>query len=408
MAIIKVGSTYYESIDSESPTNYEFNENSSHSYITFIVKQDQIFQFIKDVLGYAELKNNSYVRRPIIPLSNPLFPWQYAYSIVEIKGVSANGVQQSAELQALTAYKDIQTEKPKYTGSYQLYKITVKFTSREYAVYTDDQLNPHTRFNQKYYMPYLTDVNPEWKEEEETYTDYFEFSRFCNWYYQPIVENLTYGGGNYWYRFPAGGIEDLNTKTTYLELPVSTINGGNQFFKLVSANIQYNWFQVPYQLCVQNQLWADCYGKINSETFALWDKGTLLLKEIKVKRYPPTYPFLNINLTTNSSVYDYYTEFYKNQYADVSFNFKYLNYSSDLRVPVNPVSYKPLQCKDINSFHNRTSYPNTGLWYYVESAPVLKIKNNQGQVIGVTANPSASPVFFSIPYQLLFNYKEGA
>ena len=413
MAIIKVGDTYYEIIDSESPATYEFDQTSSHSYVTFLVKQDQIFQFIKDVLGYAELKNNSYVSRPVIPLSHPIFPWQYAYAVVEIKGASANGVQQSAELQALTAYKNIQTEKPKYTGSYQLYKITVKFTSREYAIYTDEQLNPHTRFNQSYYLPYLTERDPQWVEEEKFYTDRLEYSRFCNWYYLPKAENLTYGNGNFWYRAPVGGIlvtDEKNGDKRFDELPISGSQGaqGNNL-KIVYADIQYNWFNVPYQLCVQNQLWADCYGKINSEQFALWEKGTLLLKSIKVKKYPPTYPFLNIDITSNSSVYDYYTEFYKNTYADVSFHFKYMNYPASTRFPVNKNSYLDnLKCKDIDSFHNRIIYPSSGLWYYVESGTTRKLIDAEGKVYAWARDREAAPIYFSIPYALLFNYVEGA
>ncbi len=403
MSVILVNKKYYELIDSESPTSYSFTNGYSSTVMTFLIPSDQLFDFIQDVLGYAILKNNSHISRPVIPLSCPIWPWMYAYSIEDIRGLSANGEQLTSEIQEDTAYKNIQTEKPPYVGIYKYWRVSVRMVSRDYAVYTDEQLNPHIRLNQKYYMPKRLNYEGDWGQDERDWTDWFQYSNYTNWKYTPIIENLTYGSGNFWQK---RGV-DIPIDAPR-EMPISNENGGSNFMKIVKGKISFNWFQVPYQMTVQNRLWSDCYSKINSEDFATFPKGTLLFTGCDVKKYPPNYPFETIDLTINSSVYDYYTEFYKNQYADVTFNFSYMNYPPDTRFNQAPNTVFQLDCKDPESFHNRILYQGNRLWYYTESQPAIAVRNGAGGLIGYVPNQKGSPNFWSIPLGLLFNYIEGA
>lgn len=403
MSVILVNEKYYELIDSQSPTAYSFTDGGSSTVMSFLIPTDKLFDFIQDVLGYAILKNNSYLSRPVIPMSCPIWPWMYASAIADIKGISANGEELSTDVQENTAYKNIQTEKPPYVGSYKYWQVSVRFTSRDYAVYTDEQLNPHIRLNQKYYMPVRLNYEGDWGQNEETWIDRFQYANFTNWKYTPNIEMLTYGSGNFWQKRGIG--IPLGTPK---ELPISNENGGSNFMKIVKGTISYNWFQVPFQMTVQNRLWNDCFSKINSEEFATFPKGTLLFTGVNVQKYPPNYPFETINLTAGSSVYDYYTEFYKNQYADVTFNFSYMNYPADTRFQQAPNTVFQLDCKDPQSFHNRLLYQGNRLWYYTESAPAIAVRDGAGGLIGYVPNQKAAPTYWSIPMGLLFNYIEGA
>lgn len=406
MAILFVNDSYYAVIDSESSNTSSFTQTTSSSTVTFLIKQDQIIAFINDVLGSARLKNNSYVTRTI-PASHPIFPWQYAYKIESIKGYTVNGKEDSSVLQAETTYKKIQTETPPYVGSYQYYKVTVLFTTRDYAIYTDEQLVPHYQKDVQYSLP-VSDINGKWSDQFDTYTNRFEHARYTSYDYKPNIELLNFGGGNYWCKkgepLPVvnGQVQDQDR-----EFPVSSENSGNVNLKVCKATIDFNWFFVPFELCINNQIWQDAYSKINSDDFVYFPKGSLLFEKAEVRKYEPYYPFLNVDLSNTSSVYDYFTEYNKNQYADVTFKFISFTQSNAILIPPSKDTYQPLLCKDTNSLHNRIMGPATKFWYYVESAPAIPVFNQANEQTGWRPNKTGTCVYWSYPYSNLLNYVEG-
>jgi hypothetical protein len=397
MAVIPVAGSYYEIVDGESPSRIVMDKNTATAYMTFLIRSTDLYQFTKDVLGYSILKNNSYISRPSIGLSHPLYPWMYAYKIADIKGQSIDGKISTTTLQNQTGWSDIKTEKPDRVGFYSYLKVTVNFISREYNLYTDEQVAKFSQPNQPYTVPIKNPNSGFWSERQETYTDRFEYSRFTNYKIEPIVEMLTYGGGNYYLKMGTG-----RPAAAPPELPISMENGGANFIKLIKSKIAIKTFQVPFQYCINNSLWQYCYSKINLNPILGFNKGVLLLQDIEVNKYESVYPFENIDLTFKSSVYDYFTQFYANQYADVQFNCIAVEYPTGTRPTVNPTTYFNLSCKDINSFHNRLLGPASRYWYYIESAKAL-------QVLAGAWAPDArgSPIYWSTPLELMWNYVEG-
>ena len=390
MAIQILNNTYYNILESESNNTSVFDGRESTSTITYVISQSQIISFINDVLGHAELKNNTFISRSI-PASHPLFPWQYAYKVESIKGYRPDGKKVSSELKALTTFKNIDVDEPYFSGSYDTYKIVVRYVSRDYNVYDDKQLEPYysTRF---YYLPFRN-ANDDWSEKIESYRNRKEHWRFVNTKMTPSVELLNYGGGNFWAKRQAGLPQDEAK-----EFPISMENNGINNIKITKHNLDVNWFFVPFELTVNNSIWTEAYGKVNLYPFLDYPKGTLLFKDVTVRKYEPYYPFSTIDIGPNSSVYDFYTEYNKNQYCDITFKFVYFTLPTGVITIPDPATYAFLQCKDVRSEHNLLVNPKNLQWYYVESSP---------QIAGNPANKKAAPIYWNYDHEHLFYYTEG-
>jgi len=392
MAKINLNGSWYEIIDSESPTTATFGLQSSSSVATFLIPNSDIIKFVEDVLGSATLKNNSYISR-ITPASSPLFYWQYASKIVSIKGYSPDGKSVSENVKQDTTYKNIQTNIPPYVGNYKFYKITVQFESRPYNIVTDDQLFKYKQ-DKKYFLPRFSPFAREGFEDEPfDYTDRKEYLRFTNFELEPYFDNLTWGNGNF--QLVGGDDDDFD----YTALP-QAVSGLNNTI-IPKYKLFFKWYFVPFEFSVLNKRWTDCYNKINQEAFTapigdvtieLFEKGSILFKKSEIKKYEPYYPFDIINIGPNSSIYDYFTEYYKNQYCDITFECIYWNYDSRTKPAADPATYKPLFCKDPDSMFNRLLNPVQQNWFYAETAKEKQI---------------ASPIFWSIPLQLLWTYQQG-
>lgn len=392
MAKVNLNGTWYELLESESPTTASFGLTNSSSVATFVVKNDQIIQFVNDVLGSAKLQNNSYISR-VIPASSPLFYWQYASKINSIKGYSPDGKLNSATVKANTTYANIETEIPPFVGNYKYYKIAVQFDSRPYNVITDEQLFTFKK-DKKYFLPKMNAFDIIGFEDEPfDYTDRKEYLRFTNIEFEPYFDNLTWGNGNF---EVVGGAND---GWEYVPLPTA-VSGLNNTI-IPKYKLFFKWYFVPFEFTVLNKRWTDCYNKINQEaftategdvTFELFEPGSILFKKSEIKKYEPYYPFDTINIGPNSSVYDYFTEYYKNQYCDVTFECIYWNSELASKPPPDPATYKPLVCKDTNSMFNRLLNPIQQNWYYAETGK---------------EKPTAGPIFWSIPLQLLWTYQQG-
>jgi hypothetical protein len=392
MAKFNLNDNWYEIIDSESPTTSTFNNSSSSSVATFLIPNTDIIPFVQDVLGSATLKNNSFISREI-PASSPLFYWQYASKIVSIKGYSPDGNLDAEALKQQTTYKNIQTNIPPYVGNYKFYKITVQFESRPYNVITDDQLFRYKE-DKKYFLPTkIPFAVVGFEDEPFDYTDRKEYLRFTNIELEPYFDNLTWGNGNF--QLVGGDNDDFD----YAALP-QAVSGLNNTI-IPKYKLFFKWYFVPFEFSVLNKRWTDCYNKINQEaftakrgdvTFELFEKGSILFKKSEIKKYEPYYPFETINIGPNSSIFDYFTEYYKNQYCDITFECIYWDLSLATKLAADPATYKPLFCKDPDSMFNRLLNPVQQNWFYAETA---------------VEKPIASPIFWSIPLQLLWTYQQG-
>lgn len=411
MALIPIGSTWYEIIESESPTQASFSSrNASTIVTTFLVDGTEIVDFVNDVIGTSRLVNNSHVSRTI-PASHPLLPWLYATKITDIKGYSPNGKGSAQLYKDNSTYKNLETRSPEFVGSYQKYKVTVQYEARSYSIITDEDLVPfHERVG--YSMPVRNARTRELSERRDEYLDRKEYLRYTSWNVQPVTEFLTWGAGNF-VGINTDGEGIVNNQGVFVPQfirPVQQQTSGTKNTMIQKYDMEFKWYFVPYELTVNNAIWQDAYSKVNLGGFILisrrfdprirqfveeylFPEGTLLLKKVEVTKYEPFYPFENVNLTQNSSVYDYFTEFNKNQYADVTFQFSYFNYSRQWRIPVGFGNIQNLDCKDPASPHNRLPDPVVNFWYYLESDPVAV---------------RAAPIFWSYPMGNLWNYREGA
>jgi hypothetical protein len=414
MAIQLLNEGWYEIIDAESPVKITFGRKQNEALVTYLIPNDELFAFIDDVLGYAKLINNSYVTRKI-PASHSLFPWLYAYKIYDIKGVNINGKQDTAVIRNLTTLKNIDMSAPPYVGIYKYWKVTVQFLSRNYGVYTDEQLQPFHR-PQLYYMPRyryrrFNNIDELVVEESiENFTDRAEYCRYTNFSLSPKTELLTYGFSNFWMKYSI----DEQIANFGKERPVVMDTGGANNIKICKTYVDWNWYFVPYELTVRNQIWTEAYSKVNlgglindvtvpgAEVVKyIFDSGTLLFDRVEVKKYEPYYPFETINIDPFSSVYDWYTEYNKNQYADVKFKMIYYQYPEGIFVIPNPNTFNVLNVKSFDSAHNTILSPSDMRYYYIENAPA---KPNGANFV---PNVAGSPIFYNYAFENLFNYREG-
>lgn len=399
MPLVPIAETYYEIIDSESPLNYSFSSTGpATAVITFLIDGTEIVDFINDVLGTARMAANTYCTRTL-PASHPALPWLYATKIVDMKGYSPNGKTDAQMVKDRSTYKGIETRSPQFVGSYAKYKVTVQFEARDYSVISDADLQPFYR-DRNYPMPTKNPITGVVDERWDSFRDRLEYLRFTNWTVEPITELLTWGASNYVGINPPGANPPL--------LPVQQQTSSMKNILLQKYRLNFKWYFVPYEMTVNNAIWQDAYSKINLNDFVLiatdvinrvpvdtylFPAGTLLFKKVEVKKYEPYYPFANVDITANSSVFDFYTEYNKNQYCDVEFEFIYFQQPNSYLIPIGNGNIQQRACKDPRSFHNRLPDTVMSFWYYVESDPDIS---------------KASPIFFSYPFENLWNYREGA
>jgi len=393
MALIPVNETYYTVIDSESPMNITFrNDNSSYATITFLVSGTELVQFINDMLGTARLFANSYVRRTI-PASHPYFGWLYASKITSVKGYSPDGALNSNSVVINTTYKYVDVKIPAYNVGYKYWKITVQYEARNYAVLTDANIDKFAS-DQQYFQPRYQNNGVIDISQPLNYRDHKEYLRYTTVIENPKTEFLTYGVSNY------VGLNSAGVIPPYQPLNQQTV--GSSQILLQKTEVKLQWFYVPYDMCINNKTWINHYNKINYFDFMLLDRifdrqikdfylypeGTLLLQKIDVQKYDPYYAFETVFLNTDS-VSDYFAEYNKNVYADVTFNFLYFN-QSNLNTITAGGNWNPFPFKNTRSLHNRLPDPNWNLWYYVETGP---------------SPATSAPIYWAYPTQNLFNYE---
>lgn len=412
MAFLPVGQTYYEILDSESPSTIQGTEKGGISAVmTFLVDGEDILKFIKDMLGSVRLFANSYLRREM-PAMHPVIPACYASKIVQIKGYSPQGKADVTLVKDRTTYKNIDTRSPKYVGSYKTYKITVQFETRQYTICSDADIDKFAR-DKSFSMP-VPQPSGNWDHVIENFRDHNEYLRYTTWNMQPKTELLTWGQGNY------VGINPIGAANNFV--PIQQQTSGVRNILLQKYEVDWDWYFVPYELTINNKIWTDAYSKINLNPLypisyrynpktkkfddLYWvPEGTILFQKVEVKKYEPYYPFETIQLTQNSSVYDYFTEFNRGQYCDVRFKLLWFMQPDGLRIPIGPNNVFPLPCKDTASWHNRLPDPVLNLWYYVESQPATIVQQNPKVIV---PNQAATPIYWSYPLENLFNYQEGA
>lgn len=376
-----------EIIDSESPTLQVFTPYSSQSVITFLVANVNLTNFINEVLGSATLSEPAagfnvpedvYVRRKI-PASHPIFPYQYASKIVAIKGYNPDGKELSEVVKQASPYKDIRTNVPPFIGDYNYYKVTVQFESRQYNVYTDEDIDkfdiPDTPYSIPTFLP-----NNELGEEWRSFLDRPEYLRYTNIEFRNEIEYLTFGNGNYF------AINDV-VGPRNLAIPM---NNDLNYQRIVKQKIQLKWYFVPFQVSIDNYHWLNCYSRINALPFYLYEKGELLFDSINVDKYEPYYPFNTLELGVNSTVGQYFSQYNKNQYCDVTFNLIEFVIPPGRGVRPDVATYKPFGWKDVDSAHNKLLWYGDLKWYYFETATNI----NKGRSL-----------YYNYPFELLFNYR---
>lgn len=386
MAIIKIAGEYYNVLDSESTNTSTFTPTVSSSVITFLVERNELSGFINNVLGHARLEVpvpqfnvpvDGYVRRSI-PASHPLYPWQYASKIVEMKGYTAAGKADSELIKNDTTYKNIDTEAPPFVSIYEIWKVSVLFESAQFNIYTDEDIDKFNIPDTPYSVPTFPDGFP--SEEWKFFNDRPEYLRYTNLEWQNEIELLTFGNGSY---FGVGPLPAVNN----IAIPM---NNDLSYTKICKQKIQLKWYMVPFEMSIRNYYWLNCYSRVNALPFYNFPVGELLFDSVTVDKYEPYYPFQELDVNAQSTVGEWYNQYNKNQYCDVTFNLIRFTIPEGRGVRPNQATYKPFGWKDVDSAHNKILYHGDLKWYYFETNP----DKEKGRSL-----------YFNYPYELLFQYR---
>jgi len=387
MAIVQIQGAFYNILESESANTSVFTNTISSSVITFLILRDDLRAFIDNVLGSAKLEVpvpqfnvpvDGYIRR-IIPASHPIYPWQYASKIVDIKGYTPLGKEDSLLVKKDTTFKNIDTQSPPFVGIYEIYKVSVLFESAQFNIYRDQDIDKFDIPDVPYSVPRFLPNNVV-SEEWLSFNDRAEYLRYTNIEYQNEIELLTFGNGNFY-----GIGSDAVLKN--FAIP---INNDLNYTKICKQKIQFKWYMVPFEMSIRNYHWLNCYSRINALPFTNFPVGELLFDSVTVDKYEPYYPFELIDVNALSTVGTWYNQYNKNQYCDITFNFIRFTIPEGRGVRPDVATYKPFGWKDVDSAHNRILYNGDLKWYYFETDTNI----NKGRSL-----------YYNYPFELLFQYR---
>lgn len=387
MALQYIKDKGYEIIASTAPATSSFSNEGSNSTVTYLVANKDLPQFIEDVLGSAKVVFNSYITRSI-PASHPQYPFQTAQQIESIQGYQPDGKIESPSAPTNTKYKDIQTNKPPFVGSYSYYKVTVQYTSKLYKIYTDEQLK--TKWEDSVYF----DVDP-LKEKltviPNKFTDRKEYLRYTHIAKENDYEVLAWKNANYYAKY-----EVLNDKNELVPVSVPiTADGGGKEKIIPKQKILFKWFQVPYSFVNRNGNIYNSFGKCNYFRFFEWEAGDLIFTDMQINRYDTGFLFNKFNIDPFSSVYDYYTQFFDSQYCDITFIYLHRDIDKGQEFASVPIGKEfgvvNVDGKVYSGSWNRVYYPNNQLWYYTESSA----RKEYGR-----------PTYWSTDFAVKFTYRE--
>ncbi len=267
--------TYLEDVDHASPQSASFSYNSparatSRYQVTYargneLLASADMGIAVKEILGGTSAGAGNFGLKRTLPLAHPTFPWLYADAVTDFRGVGRNGLNASA------AQLEAPAISPQY-WRYAKYYATVTFTSRPYAVLSDNSVGN------------VSESLANFAGVAKTVQAAQEWLRYTDW--EPISQpdSVTATQGEMYFRNALLKIGDQFPR--YSGMPRMFLN--NQL-------IRFTWYQVPFSYISSTNSYINSFrGKINQINWFNWAAGELLYLDYRIKRYTPPVPALQI------------------------------------------------------------------------------------------------------------------
>lgn len=407
-----------EQIDSNSPGDIEVAPGSTSATLFFIIKRDSIYKAMIDILGYARISNKQWAAGGGIEggllrqneMSHPRAPWLYAES-VELVGIKAAG-NTAASSWAYPA-EIFQTNNPNpripidyrtipYVDVYDHYRIQVKFTSRNYFLLTDEQLEVPIKDGNAIPLSYAYYERVNQVPQVAFYRDFREYLRNCEVFVEPGNELIVSGTGKAYWNSTQPGVVNKPVGGPEINAPINTEQAPTNFINITKNKIKIKWYKVP-KIVSYNPQYQKYVGMINygpnffqdigdvktfNYEFFNFAPGTLLFTGIQIEENNSSYPVFRYSGDTSEDLINNYM---RNVYVNITFNF------DQFVIPDDQIMYPALANiqnatfgKMITSW-NMVPTPNRK-FYYIESNTIFEKQN-------------AFPPYEAYPFQRLWDPK---
>lgn len=339
----------YEFIDTESPGDSSIAPGATEATLFFIISGDDLTRAFIDILGYTKFSDKKWggiatggLTRQI-EMSHPRYPYLYAES-VEIVGLSPNGNQNSRDFDYATKIFNTLNNDPAvpidyktfyYMDVYKKYRLSVKFTSRNYFLLTDEQLAPAIDPTgvgiPRLYSYYIRDYQRPDQTRPESYRDYREYLRYCELTIEPANEILANSNGKlYWKSTPPGQVLS-GPPNPYQESPIGAAAAPVNFVNVTKNKVKIKWYKVP-KITSFNSQYTFATSLINyganydddgdvdifNYEFFNFAPGTLLFTGITIEENNSSFPIIPFTGKTRE---DMLFNVMRNQYINITFNF---------------------------------------------------------------------------------------
>lgn len=238
---------------------------------------------VKDILGTTQPNKRGGLHRTL-PMGHPLFGWMYASAITSVQGIGHKDKDgRTGRLIDMTEG----TEAWPITTQYWVhprYRLTVEFTSRPYAVLSDQSIDqPGSKLT--------------WTEADGTAHSGITFApewlRYTDWEYEPKEQTRYAQHGMLQYR-RGDGEPGTDSDGNTIGDPPPHLYSFSGFPRIIipAATVRFRWFQIPFAWVTSyNSALVQYVGHVNQHEWYGWNEAELLYLGTRVlRRYTPPVP----------------------------------------------------------------------------------------------------------------------
>ncbi len=321
---------------------------------------------VKEILGSTAVDAGGYRLRRQLPLAHPTWNWLYAEDVTDFRGRGRGGLKASGR----------KLEAPPITTAfwqYARYYVSINFTSRPYAVLSDNNINV------------TTETAANFAGVNQTYTVATEWDRYTDYEPTSSPESVTATQGSMYFR-------DRSLAVFNVSYPV--YNAMPRMF-LKNSLVRFMWYQVPFSYISSTNSYIQAFrGYINQLDWYLWKAGELLYLDFRIKRYTPPAPALQLlgnpfDPPPPAGVVKstYSTE----KFVDIEFDFLQTNRTTSDN------QYTPFNTNWIVKGHNLMPYWLDRKFHYATTYDIAAPFNEAKWL----------PSWLSVPFSLLFTNPDG-
>lgn len=404
-----------ERIDTESPGDTSVAPGATEATLFFVVEGQYLFLAYLQILGSCSLNPRQWlpgVRGGLtrqVEMSHPRYPYMYADRI-DIVGVKADGnLRPDAIPPNVDLFNDNDPAKAvdyksfAFGAFYDHYRIAVHFSTRNYFLLTDDQIEPAIKVNgliPPRYSYWDRDITRQSGVVERQYRDYREYLRYTELTIEPHNEIISNTNGKLYWKSAGPGFVQPGFPWPKAESPVQIENAPVIFQNITKNYVRIKWYKVPKIVSLNPQYIFNA-GKINygpnfdddegdyqtfNYEFFNFAPGTLLFLGHEVEEVTTGMPFVPFD---GSSPNKLWTSVINQQYVNISFNFMQFVIPKDFLVQPLVRNIANTTGKMYSNGWNFVPNPNKN-FYYIESDNKLNKAN-------------AWPPYWSYPFQRMFD-----